>query len=69
MLKRELRRLAYMAVAFVVLEGAVFAAHPGWRIADHLDYVAAGLAGGLLGGYAADFVIPWWKRRSSRPQP
>jgi len=67
MLKRELRRLAYMAAGFVVLELAVFAAHPSWRIADHLDYVAIGLIGGLVGGYATDFlIIPWWKRWSSK---
>jgi hypothetical protein len=70
MLKRELRRLAYMAVAFVALEVAVFAAHPSWRIVDHLDYIVVGVIGGLIGGYATDFlIIPWRKRRSSKPQP
>jgi len=70
MLKRELRRLAYMAVGFVVLEVAVFSAHPGWRLADHLDYAVVGLISGLAGGYATDFlIIPWWRRRTSKPQP
>jgi hypothetical protein len=69
MLKRELRRLAYMAVALVALEVAVFATHPGWRIADHLDYIAVGIIGGLIGGYTTDFLIPWWKRRSPKSRP
>ncbi len=68
MLRRELRRLASMFCAFVVLEAAIFALHPGWQIKDHLDYIAVGLIGGLAGGYATDFLIlPWWKRRASKP--
>ena len=70
MLKRELRRLAYMLCAFAVLEAPIFALHSDWRLKDHLDEVVVVFIGGLIGGYATDFLIlPWWKRRGTKLQP